>query len=248
MENLEVFQKLKELHLQRNFILEIEGIHFSKNLQILNLNNNYIKKISNISHLNNLFILNLSDNLIDEFDINEIPKNIIYLYFYDNLFFDKLNILIYRSKCITSLSNLERLDYLNISNKERLILSSNFKVNKVRKHLEFIYEHYNQMKNKRKVFYEEFCSDIKFKESDELIFETVKRKFNQSKFNSQNRNMSFIESSSERMKILKEKLSEVKSKFEKTSDDFDNLKFEQIKEKIKNAFKFNENMDREFNI
>jgi len=198
--------------------------------------------------LNNLLILNLSDNLIENFEIDEIPKNIIYLYFYDNLFFDNIDLLEYRSKCLTYLLNLERLDYLNISIKERFILSSNFKQNKVRKHLEFIYKHYDEIKHNRIVFYNEFCSDINYKESDEVIFESVKRKFDESKFKSQNRNLSFIESSNERMKILKEKLSEVRTKFDMTNDEFDNIKVEQIKEKIKIAFKFNENMDREFNI
>ena len=126
---LDTFVNLKELYLNQNYINEIKGLESLKNLQVLNLGFNNIKKIENISHLKNLNLLDLSNNLIEQFDYENIPKeNMIYLYMYYNPFFKKLNIFEYRANIIINFIKIERIDKLQISDRERLLLieKSNF--------------------------------------------------------------------------------------------------------------------------
>ena len=153
---LDTFVNLKELYLNQNYINEIKGLESLKNLQVLNLGFNNIKKIENISHLKNLNLLDLSNNLIDQFDYQNIPKeNMIYLYMYYNPFFKKLNIFEYRANIIINFIKIERIDKLQISDRERLLLieKSNLKYENRLKSLEYIKKHYNEYnKNSQDIF------------------------------------------------------------------------------------------------
>ena len=153
---LDIFVNLKELYLNQNYINEIKGLESLKNLQVLNLGFNNIKKIENISHLKNLNLLDLSNNLIDQFDHENIPKeNMIYLYMYYNPFFKKLNIFEYRANIIINFIKIERIDKLQISDRERLLLieKSNLKYENRLKSLEYIKKHYNEYnKNSQDIF------------------------------------------------------------------------------------------------
>ena len=153
---LDIFVNLKELYLNQNYINEIKGLESLKNLQVLNLGFNNIKKIENISHLKNLNLLDLSNNLIDQFDYENIPKeNMIYLYMYYNPFFKKINIFEYRANIIINFIKIERIDKLQISDRERLLLieKSNLKYENRLKSLEYIKKHYNEYnKNSQDIF------------------------------------------------------------------------------------------------
>ena len=153
---LDTFVNLKELYLNQNYINEIKGLESLKNLQVLNLGFNNIKKIENISHLKNLNLLDLSNNLIDQFDYENIPKeNMIYLYMYYNPFFKKINIFEYRANIIINFIKIERIDKLQISDRERLLLieKSNLKYENRLKSLEYIKKHYNEYnKNSQDIF------------------------------------------------------------------------------------------------
>ena len=153
---LDTFVNLKELYLNQNYINEIKGLESLKNLQVLNLGFNNIKKIENISHLKNLNLLDLSNNLIDQFNYENIPKeNMIYLYMYYNPFFKKLNIFEYRANIIINFIKIERIDKLQISDRERLLLieKSNLKYENRLKSLEYIKKHYNEYnKNSQDIF------------------------------------------------------------------------------------------------
>ena len=153
---LDIFVNLKELYLNQNYINEIKGLESLKNLQVLNLGFNNIKKIENISHLKNLNLLDLSNNLIAQFDHENIPKeNMIYLYMYYNPFFKKLNIFEYRANIIINFIKIERIDKLQISDRERLLLieKSNLKYENRLKSLEYIKKHYNEYnKNSQDIF------------------------------------------------------------------------------------------------
>ena len=153
---LDIFVNLKELYLNQNYINEIKGLESLKNLQVLNLGFNNIKKIENISHLKNLNLLDLSNNLIDQFDHENIPKeNMIYLYMYYNPFFKNTNIFEYRANIIINFIKIERIDKLQISDRERLLLieKSNLKYENRLKSLEYIKKHYNEYnKNSQDIF------------------------------------------------------------------------------------------------
>ena len=153
---LDTFVNLKELYLNQNYITEIKGLDNLKNLQVLNLNTNNIKKIENISHLNNLRIIDLSNNLLEEFEYELIPKeNLTYLYMYYNPFFKKIKLLEYRSIIIINFEKIERIDKLQINDRERLLLidKSNLKYEKRLKSLEYIKNHYeNYNKNSQDIF------------------------------------------------------------------------------------------------
>ena len=153
---LDNFVNLKELYLNQNFITEIKGLDNLINLQVLNLSFNNIKKIENISHLNNLRIIDLSNNLLEEFEYELIPKeNIIYLYMYYNPFFKKINFFEYRSIIIINFEKIERIDKLQINDRERLLLidKSNLKYENRLKSLEYIKKHYeNYNKNNQDIF------------------------------------------------------------------------------------------------
>ena len=153
---LDTFINLKELYLNQNYINEIKGLESLKNLQVLNLGFNNIKKIENISHLKNLNLLDLSNNLIAQFDYENIPKeNMIYLYMYYNPFFKNTNIFEYRANIIINFIKIERIDKLQISDRERLLLieKSNLKYENRLKSLEYIKKHYNEYnKNSQDIF------------------------------------------------------------------------------------------------
>ena len=153
---LDIFENLKELYLNQNFITEIKGLDNLKNLQVLNLSFNNIKKIENISHLSNLNIFDLSNNLLEEFEYELIPKeNLIYLYMYYNPFFKKTNFFEYRSNIIIYFENIERIDKLEIKDRERLLLidKSNLKYENRLKSLDYIKTHYeNYNKNNQEIF------------------------------------------------------------------------------------------------
>ena len=153
---LDNFVNLKELYLNQNFITEIKGLDNLINLQVLNLSFNNITKIENISHLNNLRIIDLSNNLLEEFEYELIPKeNIIYLYMYYNPFFKKINFFEYRSIIIMNFEKIERIDKLQINDRERLLLidKSNLKYENRLKSLEYIKKHYeNYNKNSQDIF------------------------------------------------------------------------------------------------
>lgn len=150
--NLEIYEKLEELYLNNNFITEICGLEHLKSLQVLNLKNNYIKEIKNIKHLSNLQILDLSDNEIEEFNSNEIPtQNLYYVYFFDNPFFNKISFLEYRSKIIQKCDKIERIDKLDLKDREKLILidECNLKLKFSLKCLNYINNHYESLKNEK---------------------------------------------------------------------------------------------------
>ena len=150
--NLEIYEKLEELYLNNNFITEICGLEHLKSLQVLNLKNNYIKEIKNIKHLSNLQILDLSDNEIEEFNCNEIPtQNLFYAYFFDNPFFNKISFLEYRSKIIQKCEKIERIDKLDVKDREKLILidEGNLKLKFSLKCLNYINTHYESLKNEK---------------------------------------------------------------------------------------------------
>lgn len=158
---LDKFINLKELYLNQNYITEIKGLDNLLNLQVLNLSCNNISEIENIAHLSNLEILDISNNLIKEFKTELLPKNILYLYIYYNPFFNKIKILEYRSNIIINFAKIERIDKLNITDRERLLLidETNLKYNNRLKSLNYIQEHYNNY-NKRN---EEIFNQLKKK-------------------------------------------------------------------------------------
>jgi hypothetical protein len=157
IDNLFPYVNLKELYLNKNEIFEIKNLENLKNLEILNLSYNNIKKIENIKFLDKLQLLDISNNFIENFDINEIPLNIIYLYCYYNNFFDKIDFLTYRSIVIRNCKNIERIDKLDVKDREKLILfdESNLKFKNRLKSLNYIlkhYENYNKLTDDKNNF------------------------------------------------------------------------------------------------
>ena len=165
---LDTYINLKELYLNQNYITEIKGLDNLLNLQVLNLSFNNITKIENIKHLSNLEILDISNNLINEFNIELLPKQkLIYLYTYYNPFFKNIKILEYRSDVINNLEKIERIDKLDISDRERLILidKSNLKYSNRLKSLDYIQKHYDEYNKKSQeifnIFKQKIDSDVK---------------------------------------------------------------------------------------
>ena len=165
---LDTYINLKELYLNQNYITEIKGLDNLLNLQVLNLSFNNISKIENIKHLSNLEILDISNNLISEFNIELLPKQkLIYLYTYYNPFFKNIKILEYRSDVINNLEKIERIDKLDISDRERLILidKSNLKYSNRLKSLDYIQKHYDEYNKKSQeifnIFKQKIDSDVK---------------------------------------------------------------------------------------
>jgi hypothetical protein len=145
----------------------MKGLDNLKSLEVLNLGYNNISKIENISHLSNLQILDLSNNLIKEFKIEFLPKeNLIYLYMYYNPFFNNIKLLEYRSEIITNFEKIERIDRLDINDRERLILidKSNLKYANRLKSLDFIQKHYDNYNKKTNeifnIFKQKIDSDV----------------------------------------------------------------------------------------
>ncbi len=160
---LDKYINLKELYLNQNYITEIKGLDNLLNLQVLNLSFNNISKIENIKHLSNLEILDISNNLINEFNIELLPnQKLIYLYTYYNPFFKKMKILEYRSDIINGFEKIERIDKLDISDRERLILidKSNLKFNNRLKSLDYIQKHYNEYNKKSQEIFDIFKQKI----------------------------------------------------------------------------------------
>ena len=160
---LDKYINLKELYLNQNYITEIKGLDNLLNLQVLNLSFNNISKIENIKYLSNLEILDISNNLINEFNIELLPnQKLIYLYTYYNPFFKKMKILEYRSDIINGFEKIERIDKLDISDRERLILidKSNLKFNNRLKSLDYIQKHYNEYNKKSQEIFDIFKQKI----------------------------------------------------------------------------------------
>jgi hypothetical protein len=241
IENLDIYQKLKELYLQRNYIERIQGLTYNINLQVLNLGGNYIKKIENINHLTELKILNLGDNVIDTFDINELPEGLIYLYLFDNIFFDKLDLLTYRSTCIKKLSNLQRLDGLDIAAKEKTLLLNVKNIEKnlmAQRQLDYVTKFYTDLRyDRRGVLNDHMVNLDGASIEDSLAYEGLKSDIDILKQKSKDRTKSFVDLSDERMDSLKRRLEDLRNKIKENSDIFDNSKFDGIKDKLRKAFK-----------
>ena len=168
IDELDKYINLKELYLNQNYITEIKGLDNLLNLQVLNLSFNNISKIENIDHLINLEILDISNNLIKTFKVELLPKNnLIYLYTYYNPFFNDIKILNYRSQIIINFEKIERIDKLDITDRERLLLidESNLKYNNRLKSLDYIQDHYNNYNKKSQdifnLFKKKIDSDVK---------------------------------------------------------------------------------------
>jgi hypothetical protein len=249
IENLDVFQNLKEIYLQRNYIEKIEGLTFNTNLEILNLNNNYVKKIENLQHLKKLKILSLGDNIIETFCAKELPENLIYLYLFDNLFFDKICVLEYRQQCLKKLSSVIRLDGLDVSEKERHMLTDvkNIENNlMVQKQLDYIKIFYREIKVQRKNALSGYLNDIQHEPIDQsFIYEGLKEDLKLLKEKSCVRTTKFKDQSVERMDSLKTRLNDLREKMKENIDIFDTLKLGSIKEKLKKAFKIDEDNFKE---
>ena len=160
IDNLTPYTNLKELYLRNNYINEISGLNTLINLKVLNLQYNMIHKIKNISHLINLEVLDISENDIYDFDSNQLPENLIYLYFYYNPFFelyDKDKIFIYRSQIIQKCIKIERIDKLDVRDRERLLLFDEKKIKNKKKFslnsLSYVFQHYEQFEidNNKKI-------------------------------------------------------------------------------------------------
>ncbi len=160
IDNLTPYTNLKELYLRNNYINEIRGLNTLINLKVLNLQYNMIHKIKNISHLINLEVLDISENDIYDFDSNQLPENLIYLYFYYNPFFelyDKDKIFIYRSQIIQKCIKIERIDKLDVRDRERLLLFDEKKIKNKKKFslnsLSYVFQHYEQFEidNNKKI-------------------------------------------------------------------------------------------------
>lgn len=246
IDNLQIYESLEELYLQRNFIKKIENLDYLKNLQILNLNNNYIRKLNDISFLKNLLILNLSDNLIENFDTKFFPDSLVYLYLFDNLFYDSFHILSFRSKCIKYFPDIIRIDSLDILENERfLLLGYSKKTNSlIEQKLKYIKEHYDYMKNERKKIVQEY-TDSKESNNEESFYITTNLK-NEKIFlieKSKDRSKDIENSFSERIKEIKAKLDKVKNKFDNYSVDFEkDERMIKIKEKIRQGMKYDYKM------
>ena len=160
---LDKYVNLKELYLNQNYITEIKGLDNLINLQVLNLSFNNISKIENIKHLSNLEILDISNNLIKDFNIELLPKlNLMYLYTYYNPFFKNKKILEYRSDIIINFEKIERIDKLDINDRERLLLidKSNLKYNNRLKSLDYIQNHYDNYNKKSQDIFNIFKNKI----------------------------------------------------------------------------------------
>ena len=165
---LDKYINLKELYLNQNYITEIKGLDNLINLQVLNLSYNNITKIENIKHLINLQILDISNNAIKQLEIELIPKqNLLYLYTYYNPFFKNMKILEYRSDIIINFEKVERIDKLDITDRERLLLidKSNLKYSNRLKSLDYIQKHYDEYNKKSQdifnIFKNKIDSDVK---------------------------------------------------------------------------------------
>ena len=214
IDNLNKYVNLKELYLNKNYITEIRGLDNLINLQVLNLSSNIIEKIENIKHLKNLEILDLTNNNIKNFEIKEIPENIIFIYCYYNPFFDKfekLDYFKYRSQLIINCERIERIDKLDIKDRERLLLIEESNVKSKNqfslKSLEYIYNHYLSFK----------------KASEELNEKKIEEKKESEKNNEEEEEEKELDKEKEELNIdTKATLSHIQELEKKTNDFFKN--------------------------
>ena len=214
IDNLNKYVNLKELYLNKNYITEIRGLDNLINLQVLNLSSNIIEKIENIKHLKNLEILDLTNNNIKYFEIKEIPENIIFIYCYYNPFFDKfekLDYFKYRSQLIINCEKIERIDKLDIKDRERLLLIEESNVKSKNqfslKSLEYIYNHYLSFK----------------KASEELNEKKIEEKKESEKNNEEEEDEKEVDKEKEELNIdTKTTLSHIQELEKKTNEFFKN--------------------------
>ena len=214
IDNLNKYVNLKELYLNKNYITEIRGLDNLINLQVLNLSSNIIEKIENIKHLKNLEILDLTNNNIKNFEIKEIPENIIFIYCYYNPFFDKfekLDYFKYRSQLIINCEKIERIDKLDIKDRERLLLIEESNVKSKNqfslKSLEYIYNHYLSFK----------------KASEELNEKKIEEKKENEKNNEEEEDEKEVDKEKEELNIdTKTTLSHIQELEKKTNEFFKN--------------------------
>ena len=214
IDNLNKYVNLKELYLNKNYITEIRGLDNLINLQVLNLSSNIIEKIENIKHLKNLEILDLTNNNIKIFEIKEIPENIIFIYCYYNPFFDKfekLDYFKYRSQLIINCEKIERIDKLDIKDRERLLLIEESNVKSKNqfslKSLEYIYNHYLSFK----------------KASEELNEKKIEEKKESEKNNEEEEDEKEVNKEKEELNIdTKTTLSHIQELEKKTNEFFKN--------------------------
>ena len=214
IDNLNKYVNLKELYLNKNYITEIRGLDNLINLQVLNLSSNIIEKIENIKHLKNLEILDLTNNNIKNFEIKEIPENIIFIYCYYNPFFDKfekLDYFKYRSQLIINCEKIERIDKLDIKDRERLLLIEESNVKSKNqfslKSLEYIYNHYLSFK----------------KASEELNEKKIEEKKESEKNNEEEEDEKEVDKEKEELNIdTKTTLSHIQELEKKTNEFFKN--------------------------
>ena len=214
IDNLNKYVNLKELYLNKNYITEIRGLDNLINLQVLNLSSNIIEKIENIKHLKNLEILDLTNNNIKIFEIKEIPENIIFIYCYYNPFFDKfekLDYFKYRSQLIINCEKIERIDKLDIKDRERLLLIEESNVKSKNqfslKSLEYIYNHYLSFK----------------KVSEELNEKKIEEKKEREKNNEEEEDEKEVDKEKEELNIdTKTTLSHIQELEKKTNEFFKN--------------------------
>ena len=214
IDNLNKYVNLKELYLNKNYITEIRGLDNLINLQVLNLSSNIIEKIENIKHLKNLEILDLTNNNIKIFEIKEIPENIIFIYCYYNPFFDKfekLDYFKYRSQLIINCEKIERIDKLDIKDRERLLLIEESNVKSKNqfslKSLEYIYNHYLSFK----------------KVSEELNEKKIEEKKESEKNNEEEEDEKEVDKEKEELNIdTKTTLSHIQELEKKTNEFFKN--------------------------
>ena len=197
IDNLDKYVNLKELYLMKNYITEIRGLDNLINLEVLNLSSNLIEKIENLQKLKSLAILDITNNNIQNFDIKEIPKTIVLFYCYYNPFFDKfekIDYFKYRSQLIINCEKIERIDKLDIKDRERFLLieESNLKSKNQfsLKSLEYIYNYYLSLKKvseEEKKKEEEKNEEEKNEEDDEEDEEEEKNDNKEEKRNNSNK-------------------------------------------------------------
>ena len=217
---LDKYINLKELYLNQNFITEIKGLDNLLNLQVLNLSFNNISKIENIRHLKNLEILDLSNNLIKEFNTEVLPKEqLIYLYMYYNPFFKNMKLLEYRSDVIINFEKIERIDKLDITDRERLLLidKSNLKYNNRLKSLDYIQNHYDDYNKKNQDIFNIFKKKVE-NDTNNIIQKKDKGEKTKSEIFKMTSNQSQSHVDEEDKDILRE-IKELKQQSEKIFND-----------------------------
>ena len=255
--NLEIYHNLSELYLQRNFIKKIEGLEQLFNLKILSLNNNYIVNVEGLKILSSLRILDLGDNIIEELHMEEFPTSISYLYLFDNIFYDTISLFDFRAKCIKKFPDLTRLDGLDVSNIERMILTEEdvaemdtYLVLKL-KHVKDYYD--NMRRIRREILkHDEFLFNLDSNKEELSLFvtdefESGNLNLDKIKEEISSRKRDFETDSSARMSNLKHKLNNI---LEKVRDNpiIDEDRRNRIVGRINKAIKFDQKKETAENI